>query len=1084
MNTSRLLSLAVFILSLSTLATPVAHGLSATAAAGGASASTTATVGPASGSGSGSLMPPPNSDDTDGDGLSNYEESQRGTDPTKPDTDGDGVNDAADGWPTAPWITAAPLPDVRYAVLKLSDLGWPTATDALELDDKGNILGYDPNYQNGRDWTIADAHYGANTGKYLVTSEARVVSVPILIHLFSSYSYRKILSADGIVAGSVGTVWPYSPPYYNGYQSYMLHTPATWTLAQGSNFTTLAIPAVNPAQIWPIPIEPAWVDAVFYEAISYSISSGGALCLLADGVAGYGPVPPNAGAGVFKDGIFLGASTFDRGPSFGIYGPYYDDYEIRLCINDHGIVTGRYWDYENGEHLAVVDGNSGKVDVLEPDSIGAIAFDAITLTNGRGDEGYPMVIIGNHYSSDDDVTTYKCFHRNSEGDWLGEFLKVRDANAPKIIETPSWNQLSVMANDRLEILVDNRIVRNGTIRPLTDLMPAGWTVGLYETLDINQNGVILGRATRTTDDQGQPIASPTAEQVLLVPIALQVDANRDGQINGSDPMPTSEKPFRFWSNDDDDELKTYTWGESVIPNFFPPGYISPGAVPLPVFYEQEQDDLAVTSATEDWKDDSPDCARDLEDFARLQVYIGGLHEAVRSGQIIIGVKWGSVTRANPSIRLHRHAESTGGTEYLFNTAAVTAQLNLSANEGIVQVVEGTNYLVSGTDVVRLPSRWFSTLSEQNPRLNLLFEGGQVGTGELRLVLLKQEGDDYVEIGEGPGVWLDIQKPGEFVERFTCGDDHLGDVVAVHRHSSSATFATPTKDEEKDYVLYVHGYNMAEFEKQRWIETAYKRLYWLGYKGRVGGFSWPCAQSAPQFDPSEEKAWQSAAQLKAHLANLKAQGYRVHVIAHSQGNVVMGEALRQAGAGSALVRTYIASQAAVAASCYKENVPLMPDPGQETPDVYGTYPPTTLPYFDGSAMSGATSRYVNFYNPVDYALTSASGNGFSWETDQRWKPTAPYLYLAGFQKLTLLGFKTLSFPDDRFEIFSYAAEAKSKALGVMPTGGVFTSFTNLESNQQYGPEHIYHSGQFRASMATRYQYWDGVLTEIGLPSLAP
>lgn len=605
------------------------------------------------------------------------------------------------------------------------------------------------------------------------------------------------------------------------------------------------------------------------------------------------------------------------------------------------------------------------------------------------------------------------------------------------------------------------------------MLPDGWQT--THLIAPHETEVQLGQATKNN--------ATTA--FLLIPGGLRTDANRDGVISDLPSDTTSaDRPFRFWSNDDNDELKTYTWGESVIPNFFPPGYISPGAIPLPVFYEQEQDDLAVTSATEDWKDDSPDCARDLEDFARLQVYIGGLHEAVRTGQIIVGVKWGSVTRANPSIRLHRHAESTGGTGYLFNTAAVTAQLNLSANEGIVQVVEGTNYLVSGTDVVRLPSRWFSTLSEQNPRLNLLFEGGQVGTGELRLVLLKKEGESYVEIGEGPGVWLDIKKPNEFVERFTCGDDHLGDVVAVYRHSSSATFAAPTKDEEKDYVLYVHGYNMAEFEKQRWVETTYKRLYWLGYKGRVGGFSWPCAQSAPQFDPSEEKAWQSAAQLKAHLANLKAQGYRVHVLAHSQGNVVMGEALRQAGAGSALVRTYIASQAAVAASCYKENVPLMPDPGQETPDVYGTYPPTSLPYFDGSAMSGATSRYVNFYNPVDYALTSASGNGFSWETDQRWKPTVPFLYLTGFQELTLLGFKTLTFPDDRFRIFSYAAEAKSKALGVMPTGGVFTSFTNLESNQQYGPEHIYHSGQFRASMATRYRYWQGVMTAADLTPFNP
>jgi hypothetical protein len=281
--------------------------------------------------------------------------------------------------------------------------------------------------------------------------------------------------------------------------------------------------------------------------------------------------------------------------------------------------------------------------------------------------------------------------------------------------------------------------------------------------------------------------------------------------------------------------------------------------------------------------------------------------------------------------------------------------------------------------------------------------------------------------------------------------------------------------------------MADYEKQRWIETTYKRLYWLGYKGRVGGFTWPCSQSAPPFDASEEKAWQAAAQLKTHLQNLKAQGYRVHVIAHSQGNVVMGEALRQAGPGAALVRTYIASQAAVAASCYKENVPLMPDPGQETPDVYGIYPPTSLPYFDGSAMSGAASRYVNFYNPSDYALTSVSGNGFSWETNQRWKPHQGWGYnvVDGFfESNSSGGLTSRTFPNDRFRIFSYGAEAKSLALGAMPTGGVFTSFTNLQTAQQYGPEHIYHSAQFRASMPARYRYWQGVMTAADLTPYNP
>jgi len=309
---------------------------------------------------------------------------------------------------------------------------------------------------------------------------------------------------------------------------------------------------------------------------------------------------------------------------------------------------------------------------------------------------------------------------------------------------------------------------------------------------------------------------------VLVPFSMDVDANRNGKIEmGSSAGATSQdKPYRFWSNDDDDEL----FDQSV-----------------PLLYDElSEDDRLVTSATEDWKDLKPDCARDLEDFARLQVYIGGLHDAVKSGQLALGVKWGTITSGNPSVRLHRHAESDGGTGYLFNPTAASSQLDTSFSEAVMQIVDGTNYLVDGSRTVPLPTRWFANLSEQNPKVNLLFEGGQAGTGELKLVILKKEGTTYTEIGEGPGVWLDLKRPNELVERYSCGDAHIGAVSPVYRHANSGQFPAPTKDEEKDYVLYVHGYNMDEYEKQRWIETTHKRLYWLGYKGRVGGFTWPCS----------------------------------------------------------------------------------------------------------------------------------------------------------------------------------------------------------------------------------------------------
>jgi hypothetical protein len=49
--------------------------------------------------------------DTDGDGINDFEEITRGTDPTRTDTDGDGVSDATDAFPLDSTRSSIPSPD-------------------------------------------------------------------------------------------------------------------------------------------------------------------------------------------------------------------------------------------------------------------------------------------------------------------------------------------------------------------------------------------------------------------------------------------------------------------------------------------------------------------------------------------------------------------------------------------------------------------------------------------------------------------------------------------------------------------------------------------------------------------------------------------------------------------------------------------------------------------------------------------------------------------------------------------------------------------------------------------------------------
>ncbi len=191
--------------------------------------------------------------------------------------------------------------------------------------------------------------------------------------------------------------------------------------------------------------------------------------------------------------------------------------------------------------------------------------------------------------------------------------------------------------------------------------------------------------------------------------------------------------------------------------------------------------------------------------------------------------------------------------------------------------------------------------------------------------------------------------------------------------------TPQVAPDVPYVIFVHGFNVQDWEKPRFAQTAYKRLWWSGYKGRFGEYDWPCSLSALDFDKSEYNAWLSGTGLKDLLVrengNHLAAG--VYLLAHSQGNIVAGEALREAGLDTSaprpLVKVYIASQAAISASYYQADVPRykerIPERGAyDNDDVMGHYPhgyASELPYLEPARQMAA--KWVNFYNPADWAM---------------------------------------------------------------------------------------------------------------------
>lgn len=96
------------------------------------------------------------------------------------------------------------------------------------------------------------------------------------------------------------------------------------------------------------------------------------------------------------------------------------------------------------------------------------------------------------------------------------------------------------------------------------------------------------------------------------------------------------------------------------------------------------------------------------------------------------------------------------------------------------------------------------------------------------------------------------------------------------------------------------------EKQAFAQTAFKRLWHRGYRGRFGLFSWPAEWANRQspfsipdgilydprnYDRSDRKAFMSGIALHKLLTHLNGNyPNRVRMLAHSMGNVTASQAL--------------------------------------------------------------------------------------------------------------------------------------------------------------------------------------------------
>jgi hypothetical protein len=594
---------------------------------------------------------------------------------------------------------------------------------------------------------------------------------------------------------------------------------------------------------------------------------------------------------------------------------------------------------------------------------------------------------------------------------------------------------------------------------------SGTNGGLYPFItDSNQ---LLGAS------QPMVLDALSKSAMLYVPdMMIAADVDRDGVVNFTNrtDRTATNSPYLFWINDDADSGS-----------------------------DDSAQDLNPTNNPINSANSTIDGLRDLEDFARLQFKITALPQKfLTDGHYQVRIYMTNLV-GSPSIRLFPAIESNGGLGYLTNTTMANAQVISSA----------LGVLASGTPVT-VPSANWVTITSNSFLLPMIFEGVTTGRCVITLGFSSNSGP---AVALSRPFYLDLKRVTDLYEHWTVGDDTTTEWNQIPpvatRTPDSEVFGAPQKQEDSDCILFVHGWRMQPWERRAFASTAYKRLYWQNYKGRFVFFSWPTdwlnlgtdwyspstwisyfngvVLDAQNFDRSEQRAWNSGAALRGLAANLdKIYPGRVRVMAHSMGNVVVGESLRLAtDAGlSGLFHTYVAMQGAIAAHCYDSNATVRAlnsilgvnnDSGTFNLYRYFWEQQTLPPSFDLWKpylydVNGA-GRSVNFLNPLDVALSS-------WRYDQDTKPDRGWYYdQYGFRRNSPSARLDRHF--DRYEIFARVAEARCYALGAeLSMGGTF-QYNQVNLNTAYGWQgnSYEHSAEFNSTIQRRTPFWGQVLDQM-------
>ena len=543
-------------------------------------------------------------------------------------------------------------------------------------------------------------------------------------------------------------------------------------------------------------------------------------------------------------------------------------------------------------------------------------------------------------------------------------------------------------------------------------------IGKFKSSDstvatIDELGVVTGLNVGKTNisfENGSSSGSGStgsSVEVRVVDFFAVVDRSGDHKMLADNNKTSHLKPFRLWLNDDHD---------------------IPDALNEDPVYGDVTEQLDKEDSTKDNADKSIKCRRDLEDFAPLTLTLSKKELLSTVQNAVIEARWGAGSTGTPSIQVFRSTDDMGKLGYMGDYQGLslkqTAESGGNARHSTaLAAIAGNAWKSLGTIAGLKPTTASTDLDQIIP---LIFEAVTAGQGWLE-IRVRTSKNAVLGLKR---VYLHLSPLTEWYAHYStdpigANADYDSGRGAIPGNVRIVRAAAPwVKNATVAHTaICLHGFNMPKWFKKMFAETAYKRMWWNGYRGRYIQFDWPTTfgATAEQGDPwyaplspsfngygrSEFISFIAGDRLAGMiniLRNDAAANGALHVIAHSHGNIAVANALRQIPAGS--VATYIALQAAVRSELHgnpnvvmvtptwlkgltvSDTNPLVINPkytwngswwnpfgiiypaadwlavsagsGLETPNLAEGFLST------GSGLGGA-SKQVNFYNPNDWAL---------------------------------------------------------------------------------------------------------------------